>query len=177
MLLTTTVLYRQWKLFSANLNIGIVCWANRSGHTNQANAWFLSILKGKPSIFPSIPLLTKTDTPKRKPLHFVTSRMTSSYLDVVLFFLVDRHVFLTGTALKPAQYQPLVKQVCILHHSSHRFLFSLDHSVNRFMCLKKTTCLVCALLTQKVELSIIQLTKLEDSNLKFIFNNPIFFRS
>ena len=36
-----------------------------------------------------------------------------SYLDVVFFFLGVRHVFQAGTALKPAQYQPLVKQVCV----------------------------------------------------------------
>lgn len=30
------------------------------------------------------------------------------------FSFVGRNVFQTGTALKPAQYQPLVKQVCIL---------------------------------------------------------------
>ncbi|XP_020629281.1 sec1 family domain-containing protein 2-like [Orbicella faveolata] len=37
--------------------------------------------------------------------------MTLSYLNVIFFFLVNRHVFQTGTALKPAQYQPLVKQI------------------------------------------------------------------
>ena len=39
---------------------------------------------------------------------------------LVVFLFVDRDVFQKGTPLKPAQYQPLFKQVCLVSTHSDR---------------------------------------------------------